>query len=213
MKKVVLFLMVVLMVLCWSPVMAQDQLGVGGLWIAGAHSDSGDYAMENEGSDGWGLFAHYDIEGWTLVMKKNWEIGIDPGMSYHYLRWTKSHNKEEERCSPRFYHQDSGPSEDYWGCSTAHWQENEKVNSQIIAATLKPYLEIKDDFRLFAVSGAGMEVADDGEDNFAVYGGFGAQYFFSKNLGLSVQYHEIYSNPTNDYRRWNTVIGAVEYRF
>jgi hypothetical protein len=215
MKKLICVVLMLVMILCFTPLtMAQNQIGFGGLWVAGAHSDSGDYAMENEGKDGWGIFAHYDNDAdWTLIMKKNWEIGVDPGMSYHYIQWTKNHNKEEERCEFEKYREYDNVECQGYGCSTARWQENENVNSQIIAATLKPYLQIKDDFRLFTVGGAGMEIADDGEDNFAVYGGVGAQYFFTKNLGLSVQYHEIYSNPTDDYRRWNLVVGAVEYRW
>ena len=212
MKKLICFVLVLVMVGWFAgPVMAQQQMGLGGIWIEGAHSDNGDFAMENDGPNGWGINAFYDAEGWKKKVSDGHALGIAPGLDYKYLRWTKTNNAYREVCEPRFYEYDN--LEYCPNCENEKYKKStEKVNSQILSGTLKPYWEYKD-FRLFGIGGVGIEVENSDDADLALTAGIGAQYFFTKNLGLSVSAQEVYSNPTDDYKRWDLVVGNLLYRW
>ena len=217
MKKLLCFVLVMVMV-GWfaSPVMAQQQIGLGGAWIQGAHSDNGEFAMENDGSDGWGINAFYDAEGWKKKVSEGHSFGITPGLDYKYLRWTKTNNAYREVCEDFKWNEDPYPQGDREWCprceNEKYKKSTEKVNSQILSGTLKPFWEYKD-FRLFGIGGVGIEVENSDDADLALTAGIGAQYFFTKNLGLSVSAQEVYSNPTDDYKRWDLVVGNLVYRW
>lgn len=206
MKKVVLLVMV----LCFAPLALADEIGVGGIWITGAHSQTNDDSMDN---DSWGIDAHYDKDmDWEKQVSPNHVLGIVPGMNYKYLRWTKNHNKKRMKYSPTD-----------WDCvrecpgvpvtaTSENYTESEKINTQILAFTLKPFWEIHN-WRLFAVGGAGIEVSDSDDGEFAVLFGGGIQYMFTERFGTSLAWNEIYSNPTGEYRRWETAVLSLDFRF
>jgi len=151
--------------------------------------------------------------GWVKKVSESFAFGLDPGMDYKYLRWTKSHNKEREIC--KYYEWNPEPTNcvgNGRGCKTKQYRENEKVSSQILSGTIKPFLEYKD-FRFFGIGGIGIEVEDTEDANLAVTGGLGLQYYFSKNLGLTMSAQEVYSNPTGKYERWDLYLANVLYRF
>ncbi len=207
MKKVMLLLVCLILLIGWSPVMA-DQIGAGGIYIFGAHSDTGDFAMENEGKNGWGLTAHYDMDkGWKKQLSKNHALGIEPGIDYKYLKWTKSNNKE--RTTWRYdKYRDEVPR-----LITEQYRESEKISSQIVSVTLKPYWEIYKDFRVVGITGVGWELADGCDDDVAITLGGSMQYYFSEQVGTSLSIEEVYSNPTGEYKRWELVTLRLLYRF
>ena len=213
MKKVC-WLVVLLVVLGWSPVMAGDQqIGLGGIWIEGAHSDNGDFAMENDGPNGWGINAFYDGEGWKKKVSANHSFGFAPGIDYKYLRWTKTNNAYREVCEPIYWETSDVVDCRQGKCENEKYKKStEKVNSQILSGTLKPFWEYKD-FRLFGIGGIGIEVENSDDADLAITAGLGAQYFFTKNFGLTVSAQEVYSNPTDDYKRWNLVMANALYRW
>jgi len=211
MKRLICLVLVLLVVGWIAPVMAADQIGLGGIWIKGAHSDSGKFAMENEGDNGWGINAFYDKDmGWIKKVSEDHAFGLDPGMDYKYLRWTKSYNKER---TLQYRGVICKACQDYPVTTIKEqYRENEKVNSQILSGTVKPFWQYKD-FRLFGIGGVGIEVEESDNANLAVTYGAGLQYYLSKHLGLTVSAQEVYSNPTGNFKRWDLVVANVLYRF
>jgi hypothetical protein len=173
-----------------------DELGIGGVLVDG-HSDTGSYGMNNEGAQSWGIMSHFDKDkGWKKQISTNSAVGIDPGLAYMYFRWTKNHNltRTKERHIQKY-------------------TREENVNSHIVAITLKPYLEIYKDFRLFTVGGMGWEFADDDGDDMTVMGGVGMQYMFTKNFGTSLSQYVVYTDPTGNYRRFDATVLSIDFRF
>jgi hypothetical protein len=191
-----------------------DQIGLGGIHILRAHSDNGDFAMENEGNHGWGLAAHYDADkGWKKLLSKNHAVGIEPGLDYKYLRWTKSYNKERTLWDSYKHEFDEcdGPCRDYK--TTEKYRENVKIDSQIVSITLKPYWEIYQDFRVVGITGVGWEFADGCDDGVAATVGGAMQYYFTKDFGTSLSMEQVYSNPTGEYKRWELLTLRLLYRW
>ena len=181
-KRFALGILALLLCFVFVTPAAADEFGFGGAYIDG-HSDSGDYGMNNEGSQSWGLALHYDKDKEWFKEFGNSKIGIDPGMVYIFARWTKNNNKERtvkeewdyckgDECEPRYYPTDfqEWPTR----TTTEYYTESESINSHILGMYLKPYLEIHKKVRLFGLAGPGLEVADDGT-NFAVGLGGGIQ--------------------------------------
>jgi hypothetical protein len=188
-----------------TPVMA-DELGVGGAYVTG-HSRDSNYAVNN---DGWGIAAHYDKDmGWQKRFSENNAIGIDPGMAYFYLRWQKDTETKEtkyEKYDREWYFHEIF-------ATTTKTSKRENINSHILAATLKPYWELYKNFRMFGVGGAGYEFADDENNAPAVLAGAGIQYMFTKDFGTSLGHYRIWSDPTDDYRRFDATVLSVDLRF
>lgn len=213
MKRVTL--LAIVLIFCFAPVAIADQMGAGGIFIKGAHSDDGSFAMENEGSNGWGLAAHYDMDkGWKKILTKNQAIGIEPGIDYKYLKWTKNHNRTRLKYSKyRDFKECDGDCESPLFVSKEQYRENEKIDSQVVSVTLKPYWEIYQDFRFVGITGIGWEFADGCDDGVAVTLGGAMQYYFTKDLGTSLSMEQVYSDPTNEYKRWELVTLRLLYRF
>jgi len=213
MKKLICLMLVMVLIGWVSPVMAKDQLGVGGVWIEGAHSDDGKFAMENDGPNGWGINAFYDADlGWVKKVSTNHSFGIDPGIDYIYLRWTKTNNAYREVCESIEYDYYRGDELCQGRCENEKYKKStEKVNSQILSGTLKPYWEYKD-FRLFGIGGVGIEIENSDDADLAVTGGLGIQYYFTENIGLTVSAQEVFSNPTGKYERWDLVVSNLVWR-
>ena len=199
-----------------SPVSA-DEFGFGGSYVDG-HSDTGDYGINNEGSQSFGGVLHYEKDkDWQKTFGKN-EIGVDPGMAYIYLRWTKNHNKERtkwryekyDECDECLYVQSDRPIQASF--TTEEYQVSETVNSHILGMYLKPYIEFNKKVRLFALAGPGLEFADDGT-NFAAIVGGGIQYRFSKRLAASLTQYEVFSDPTSEYRRFDVTAISIDFLF
>ncbi len=214
-KKVFVALMLSLSLIA-TPVMA-DEFGAGGLYVTG-HSQSNGYSVEN---DGFGGMLHFDLDmDWQKRFSENSAVGIDPGMAYFFLRWDKDVNKE------------STPQDNNWdGCytrpcpkttvdeiqvykpKTKKWSEEETINSHILALTLKPYWELYKDLRFFTVGGVGYEFADDENNAPVVLAGAGIQYMFTKAFGTSLGHYKIWSDPTDNHRRFDTTVLSLDWRF
>ena len=218
-KKIVALALGILLVT--SPVIA-DEFGAGGLYVTG-HSEDKTYSVEN---DGYGGMLHFDKDmDWTKTFSENSAVGIDPGMAYFFLRWDKDVEKSET-VKNRF---EGCPN--IRGCETVltdvpvdnpgwkeftttkKWSEEETVNSHILAATLKPYWELYKKFRVFGVAGAGYEFADDENNAPVVLAGVGMQYMFTDSFGTSLGHYKIWSDPTDDYRRFDTTVLSLDWRF
>lgn len=208
MLKKLVALVLGLVLVSGVPALAADQFTLGGVWVQGAHSDDGKYSMNNGGSDlSWGVMLSYDKDlKWKKQVNNNNALGIDPGLTYLYLRWDKGNNAYREVCSPRYF--TSGDCEVAWNdCENEKYKKStESVDSHFGFVTLKPYWEIHKDFRLFAHMGIGYEVSNGSKNEDAVMGGAGMQYMWNKNLGTSLAWYEVYSNPTGAYKRWDAVV-------
>jgi hypothetical protein len=66
---------------------------------------------------------------------------------------------------------------------------------------------------MFGVGGAGYEFADDENNAPAVLAGAGIQYMFTKDFGTSLGHYRIWSDPTDDYRRFDATVLSVDLRF
>jgi hypothetical protein len=218
-KKIVALALGIFMMV--TPVMA-DEFGAGGAYVTG-HSQDSNYSVEN---DGFGSMLHYDKDmGWQKRFSENNAVGIDPGMAYFFLRWDKDIDKEEKtkKFSLDDYCRDNpqpylcgGTTRDLpvWKKpKTKKWSEEETINSHILALTLKPYWELYKDLRFFTVGGVGYEFTDDDNDAPVVLAGVGIQYMFTKDFGTSLGHYKIYSNPTDNYRRFDTTVLSVDFRF
>jgi len=217
MKKVVVALLVSLFLLSGVPAFA-NELGFGGLWLEGAHSDDSSYAMENEGGNGYGIAAHFDKDmGWKKQLSENNALGIDPGMAYRYIRW----HKNTKESNTLLYRKGTTKTVACLSCDDyttvyvpSSSTKTEHVNSHFGFVTLKPYWEIYKDFRLFGAVGLGYEFADDDDgDNMATLTEVGMSYMFTSDLGLSASYGSIFSDPRGDFRRFDTVVGEIVWRF
>ena len=198
-----------------TPVMA-DEFGTGGLYVTG-HSEDSSYSVEN---DGFGGMLHFDADmDWRKDFSENNAVGIDPGMAYFYLRWDKDVNKEKtekyqiEKCRGDDCYPIYDTSDEFTWTTTKKWSEEETINSHILALTLKPYWELYQDLRFFTVGGVGYEFADDENDAPVVLGGVGIQYMFTEDFGTSLSHYKIYSDPTDDYRRFDTTVLSIDVRF
>ncbi len=193
-----------------TPVMA-DEYGAGGLYVTG-HSKDSSYSVEN---DGFGGMLHFDKDmDWRKDFSENNAVGIDPGMAYFFLRWDKDVNKEETEYRSYRLETNGDCGKDCFDFSeTKKWSEEETINSHILALTLKPYWELYKDLRFFTVGGVGYEFADDENDAPVVLAGAGIQYMFTKDFGTSLGHYKIWSDPTDDYRRFDTTVLSVDFRF
>jgi len=208
MLKKLVALVLGLVLVSGIPALAADQLTLGGAWVQGAHSEDGKYSMNNSDSDlSWGVMLSYDKDlKWKKQVSNNNALGIDPGLTYLYLRWNKGNNAYREVCSPRY--SKDGDCEVAWnGCENEKYKKSsESVNSHFGFVTLKPYWEIYKDFRFYAHMGVGYEISDGSKNEDAVMGGAGMQYMWNKNLGTSLAWYEVFSNPTGAYKRWDAVV-------
>lgn len=211
-KKIVALALGILLVT--SPVIA-DEFGAGGLYVTG-HSEDKTYSVEN---DGYGGMLHFDKDmDWTKTFSENNTVGIDPGMAYFFLRWDKDVEKSETKweyekgdiCLPD--HICTARPQRAW-LTTKKWSEEETVNSHILAATMKPYWELYKKFRVFGVAGAGYEFADDENNAPVVLAGVGMQYMFTDSFGTSLGHYKIWSDPTDDYRRFDSTVLSIDFRF
>jgi hypothetical protein len=184
-----------------TPVIA-DEFGLGGGYVTG-HSEDKSYSVEN---DGYGGMLHFDKDmDWRKDFSENNAVGIDPGMAYFYLRWDKDVDKEETK---------TGELTDCRNCRKhTTITVEETINSHILAATMKPYWELYKKFRMFGVAGAGYEFADDENNAPVVLAGVGMQYMFTDSFGTSLGHYKIWSDPTNNYRRFDTTVLSLDFRF
>jgi len=220
MRKVLLILLAVSLCFVFVTPTLADEFGFGGAYIDG-HSDTGKYGMNNEGSQSWGGALHYDRDkDWRKTFGNN-AIGIDPGMVYIYARWTKNNNekrtiKEEfdycrgDECEPQYYTTDS--QEWPTRTRTEEYTDSEHVNSHILGMYLKPYLEVHKKVRLFGLAGPGLEIADDGTNPAAIFGG-GIQYRFNKRFATSLTQYEVFADPFSEYRRFDVTVLSIDFLF
>jgi hypothetical protein len=193
-----------------------DELGFGSGWFNG-HSDDGSYSMMNDGDWTYGFVLHYEKD-WLETDNKKFTFGMDPGMMYTWVRWTKGHNKEREICEEGdCWDRVLTSCEIYYPCQeeechTEKYKDNETINSHILAGYLKPYLEIHKRVRLFGLAGAGVEIADDQSNPAIVYGG-GLQIHLTDHLSTSATVYEIFADPTGEYRRYDATILSLDYRW
>lgn len=185
---------IVIVALAVSVPALADEFGFGGALVDG-HSYSGNYGVNNQGSQSWGLLLHYDKDKeWFKQLSTNSVIGLDPGMMYMYARWTKNHNKSETTCSPIYwdeYRDECRPIQK--SCTTKERAgfKNETVNSHILGVYAKPYLELYKKVRFFGIGGVGLELEGGDDTNPALIVGGGIQYRFTKSLALSATQYEI----------------------
>lgn len=216
-KKLFVGILALLVCLCFALPVSADEFGVGPAWVDG-HSDDGKYGMNNEGPQSFGGVLHFERDkGWMKTFGNN-KIGVDPGMVGMFFRWTKTENREKTTCKgyeceePR-YDYETTTQDRYETCTTKEYGRNESVNSYILGAYLKPYLEImKGKVRVFGLGGPGLEFADDGTHFAAVVGG-GVQYRFSKRFAASLTQYEVFSDPTGEYRRFDATVLSFDYLF
>lgn len=210
MTKLFVAVIVVMSLMIAGPAMA-DEFGMGPAWIDG-HSGSGDYGMNNEGSQSWGFGLHYDKDlKWVKKYSEKTKIGIDPGMFYLYARWTKNNNKERTKWHYKEYDECIECYQEptrAWS-TTEHYTKSETVNSHILGVYFKPYLEYGK-LRLFGLGGPALEIADDA-DNFAITVGGGIQYRFTENFGASLTQYEVYADPFSEHRRFDATVFSIDY--
>ena len=210
MKKLVIALVMALFLLTGMAVHAEDEFGMGYIWVHSAHSDSDQFSMGNNNSDGWGISMHFDKDfGWKSELSKNNIIGLNPGIEADYIRWTKTKNGWQEKCKAYRYEKTEtlGVGNNCWGCENEKYERSSNhVDSFFAFATLKPYWQIYNDFKLFGKGGAGYELSDGSKDDFAVTFGGGLQYQWTPGFVLSAEWSEIYTNPGGDYKRWDTAM-------
>ena len=167
-----------------------DEIGVGPAYVDG-HSDNGQYGMNNEGTQSFGGVLHYEKDkDWAKILGNN-KIGIDPGISYMYFRWTKNHADSD---------------------TSRRYAFSETIDSHILGVYFKPYWEIHKKVRLFALAGPGLEFADDGT-NFAVTVGAGLQMHWTDHVSTSLTQYEVFSDPTKEYRRFDAVVLSLDFRW
>jgi hypothetical protein len=214
-KKLSVGILALLVCLCFTLPVSADEFGFGGAYVDG-HSDDGRYGMNNQGSQSYGGVLHYEKDkDWQKTFGKN-KIGIDPGMVYMYLRWTKNHNKEKTEWRYEKYDecreclQADRPIQ-AWS-TTTQYTEEETINSHVLGMYFKPYVEFSKKVRLFTLAGPALEFADD-STNFAVVLGGGIQYRFSKRFATSLTQYEVFSDPTGQYRRFDATVLSIDFLF
>lgn len=178
-----------------------DQLGLGGAWVDG-HSDSGDYGINNKGSQSWGLHFNYDKDyGWKHQFTDRIALGADPTIQLFYLHWTKTINDQHEVC-------DNGDC--YYGQThTVETYRTTSVDSLIPGVGLKPYLELGR-LRIFGVGAVGYALQDGAQDDMAGILSIGSSFQFTKHFGLSLDHSEVFVNPGGSYDRFDvTSVNAV----
>lgn len=202
---VVALVVAVAMVVCAGTVSA-DQLAIGGKWVDG-HSFSGDYGVNNRGSQSWGFGLFYDKDyGWLKQLSKNTAIGLDPGMLAQYLRVTIQNNKERTKtecfeCDREDYNERPYP------CKTTTEEDYTIDHANVLLLGVYPKMFLKTyKFKFFLAPIAGMELSDD-EGTKPMYGGMaGIQYDITKSFGVNVTQEELW---TPDRRFDITSINAV----
>lgn len=212
---VVALVVTVAMVVCAGTVSA-DQLAIGGKWVDG-HSFSGDYGVNNQGSQSWGFGLFYDKDyGWLKQLSKNTAIGLDPGMLAQYLRVTIQNNKERTKterveCTRENYYDcewDYDETPYMTKTTTEEYYTIDHANVLLLGVYPKMYLKTYK-FRFFIAPIAGMELSDD-EGTKPMYGGMaGIQLDITKSFGVNVTQEELW---TPDRRFDITSVNAV-FRF
>jgi hypothetical protein len=217
MPKRICIVIIALLCLSFATPTLADEFGIGSGWFNG-HSDTGDYAMMNEGGNPWGFVLHYDYDAEWLRKFDKVTFGIDPGMMYTYVHWTKNHNKTREVCEDKWcyeeprYECDFEPICQYEECTEEEYRDNESINSHILGAYLKPYVDFYGKVRLFTLFGPGLEIADDYIQEAVVMGG-GIQYRWTKSIATSLTQYEIFSSPFDDYRRFDATVFSIDILF
>ena len=216
-KKLSVGILALLVCLCFALPVSADEFGFGGALVDG-HSDDNSYGINNEGSQSYGGVLHYEKDkDWQKTFGNN-KIGIDPGMAYMWLRWTKNENKERtkweyekyDECDECLYAQNDRPFR-AWS-TTEQYTEDRTINSHILGMYLKPYLELHKKVRLFALAGPGLEFADD-STNFAAIAGCGLQIRWSDHIATSLTQYEVFSDPTSEYRRFDVTAISLDILF
>ncbi len=202
-----------------------DEIGAGPAYVDG-HSDDGSYGMNNEGAQSFGGVLHYEKDkNWAKTLGKN-KIGIDPGMVYMYLRWTKNENKKRTHTKeiPPEYCYNGGCEIDppslnalngvvpQYETTIENYTKERTINSHILGMYFKPYWEIRNKVRLFALAGPGLEFADD-STNFAAVVGAGLQVRWTDRIATSLTQYEVFSDPTNEYRRFDATVLSLDILF
>jgi hypothetical protein len=216
-KKLSVGILALLVCLCFTLPVSADEFGFGGAFVDG-HSDDGRYGMNNEGAQSFGGVLHYEKDkDWQKTFGNN-KIGVDPGMVYMFLRWTKTHNLEKTTCKgyecekPQYDYPEVNSYKRYETCTTEKYDKNRSINSHILGMYLKPYWEIHKKVRLFGLAGPGLEFADDSTNFVAVVGG-GIQYRFSERFATSLTQYEVFSDPTSQYRRFDATVLSIDFLF
>jgi hypothetical protein len=202
MNGLIALLTFLLMFLAVPALTYADQFGIGGAYVDG-HSDTGDYGINNGGSQSWGIVAHYDKDmGWKKQASKLHAFGVEPMLGLQYLHWTRNDNKETTKCDD--YPQPL--------CTTEAYEENSKVDTLIMSVGPKFYWEIGN-FRSFVSAGAGYALQDGAHDDFTAVFSAGIQYQITDRFGLSLTQWEDFVSPFGEYDRFDKTVLSLELFF
>jgi len=228
MNGLIALLAFLLMFLAVPALTYADQFGIGGAYVDG-HSDTGDYGINNGGSQSWGIVAHYDKDmGWKKQASKLHAFGVEPMLGIQYLHWTKESNDsyEESMCEEicytdgdeKYCWMDCGYKRinaldnDKWPTRTVEAKSHSKVDTLIMSVGPKFYWEIGN-FRSFVSAGAGYALQDGAHDDLTAVFSAGIQYQITDHFGMSLTQWEDFVSPFGEYDRFDKTVLSLELFF
>lgn len=177
-----------------------DQFGIGGALVDGHSEDNGDYGINNEGPQSWGIIGHFDKDmKWKHQISKLNAVGIELSLGLQYLHWTKNDHQKSEVC-------------DGYTCWPKETTRNSSTDTFIMSVGPKIYWEIGK-LRTFVSAQPGYARQDGAHDDLAAVFNGGIQYQITRHLGASLSQWETFVSPMGKYDRFDATVLAIELFF